>query len=402
MDLFTPPSALCDSIDLILLIHAGGFTDGNKEAMDSYGTYFAQHGYFVGSMNYRLWYEGYADESRCSKLNKQSEDGTFDFDRAWYLALQDARAALRQFHLEMDKRGVPVRNAFVFGISAGAITGINLAMVDQEDIDTHFPLLTAEFGDLDASTPDWTLHYPVSVATVASVSGTIGDLRLIDENDEGNIVFFHSVSDRVVDYIQDVCLNQLNTLDGPQLLMDQIEVTEADVCYAMYYSIRGGHDIYSHFDREIRDETIWHFLHAGLSPESVEGEWAGTLRAYHHECGRVSNLLGDVPFELPGNRPAEQPLPARDKLIVSPNPATDFMWFEFDYTEYTEGTVYVFDYMGQQRMQYPIDVWQGSNFHPMDVSSLPPGHYFIQLRVGSILRQGTFIRVAGDGHLTTY
>lgn len=77
---------------------------------------FASRGYVTASVQYRT-------------MNLL----TPSFTKSGYVATQDSRAALRHFVNHSEKYGIDVEKVFVGGVSAGAITAINTAMLDTDD-----------------------------------------------------------------------------------------------------------------------------------------------------------------------------------------------------------------------------------------------------------------------------
>jgi acetyl esterase/lipase len=81
------------------------------------GHYFAERGYVVASINYRLGFFPLAPS----------------VDRAGYRALQDAHAAVCYLIANADEFGIDTSNIFAAGTSAGAITALNLAFMEEKN-----------------------------------------------------------------------------------------------------------------------------------------------------------------------------------------------------------------------------------------------------------------------------
>ncbi len=122
MDLYQPISS--DTVlgprPLLLLIHGGAFYNGDKKdkGYPELGNYFAERGYVVASVNYRL---GFWPLSQ-------------SVDRAGYRAVQDVNAAVRYLLKNKEQYNIDPDNIFVAGSSAGAITALNVAFMNNDYI----------------------------------------------------------------------------------------------------------------------------------------------------------------------------------------------------------------------------------------------------------------------------
>ena len=120
MDIYYPMEPVAGQLrPLLLLIHGGAFYNGDKQDIGypEMGHYFAERGYVVASINYRLGFKPLAP----------------DLDRAVYRALQDAHAAVCYLIANADEFGIDTTNIFAAGTSAGAITALNLAFMRDEN-----------------------------------------------------------------------------------------------------------------------------------------------------------------------------------------------------------------------------------------------------------------------------
>lgn len=129
MDVYYPQEPVSQAKrPLLLLIHGGAFYNGDKQAIGypEMGHYFAERGYVVASINYRLGFMPLAA----------------DVDRAGYRAVQDAHAAVSYLINHADEYGIDTAHIFAAGTSAGAITALNLAFMDEE----NRPVTTREHG----------------------------------------------------------------------------------------------------------------------------------------------------------------------------------------------------------------------------------------------------------------
>lgn len=167
---------------LVVFVHGGAFFNGDKGGKEfvDWCTHFASMGYVAASVNYRLGYDG---------TSKQVQE-------AGYRAVQDVRAAIRyliaQTDLHIDKDLI-----FVAGTSAGAITALNVAFMEEKDI----PKKAAEEGSLDDICPQY--PGPIHIRAVGNMWGAVADQKIID-NQGVDIISFHNTNDNFVPYGIDI------------------------------------------------------------------------------------------------------------------------------------------------------------------------------------------------------
>jgi len=121
MDLYYPKERATEcSRPLLILIHGGAFYNDDKRTAVGYpemGRHFASRGFVVASINYRMGFKPVAA----------------DVDRAGYRALQDAHAAVCYLIENAEEFGIDTTRIFAAGSSAGAITALNLAFMQEKN-----------------------------------------------------------------------------------------------------------------------------------------------------------------------------------------------------------------------------------------------------------------------------
>lgn len=195
MDVYLPKDKGATLRPLLVLIHGGGFYNGNKTnaGYREWGQYFASLGYVVASVNYRLGFHA----------NKAS------IEKAGYRAVQDVNAAIRYLVHNFNDYGVDPQRVFVAGTSAGAITALNVGYMRQEDI----PASAQGEGLIGDVNPH--LKDKFSIRGIGSMWGAVNDLAIL-RNANIPIISFHSTGDPVVPFgadhpFQDVFGNKLIT-----------------------------------------------------------------------------------------------------------------------------------------------------------------------------------------------
>jgi pimeloyl-ACP methyl ester carboxylesterase len=191
MDIYFPVDDTVRERPLILLIHGGAFVVGDKR--DSLqirlATYFAQCGYVVASVNYRMGYPFvpgvYAQLERCM-----------------YRAVQDIRASLRYLADHKETYRINTDMVFVGGNSAGGFLSLFTAfMQDEEKWGSTRGLLFGlrkDLGCLDCSTNKSKGKY--RIAGVVNLWGGITDLEMITQAEKIPVLMVHGTTDRIVPF----------------------------------------------------------------------------------------------------------------------------------------------------------------------------------------------------------
>jgi len=188
MDIYTPDNAGGLHRPLLVLIHGGAFYVGDKSqtAMVEACKYFASLGYTTASINYRLGF-----------LPTQTS-----IERAAYKALQDAHAALRFLLSNANKYKIEPDYIFVGGSSAGGITALNLAfMQNQNRPESSFKsFLNNDLGNIESVGKYNNLTFQIK--SIVNLWGAMEDLNLL-KNNNVSVLSYHSIGDPVVPYYHD-------------------------------------------------------------------------------------------------------------------------------------------------------------------------------------------------------
>jgi len=197
MDIYTPDGDTEINRPLILFIHGGSFYGGDKTDLDcqDFCKTFAKKGYVTASVNYRL----------VSLLNIVSFLSNQDEQYEEVLkATSDVKAAIRYFRKDVANgniHGIDPNTIFVGGVSAGGVTAIHLAYIDDiSDLPTtplDIQAVATSLGGLEGDAGN--LGYSSEVNGVISFAGGINTLSWIDANDEP-IVSCQGDADLTVNY----------------------------------------------------------------------------------------------------------------------------------------------------------------------------------------------------------
>ncbi len=128
-DFYEPADDNATSRPLLVYAFGGGFVTGNKGEALITAPFFAQSGYVVAAIDYRLI---------------DIEDTPTSRIRAVYDAASDMKAAVRFLKQNHEQYGIDTTNIYVGGFSAGAFTALQFAYLnDIEDIASISPDLLA-------------------------------------------------------------------------------------------------------------------------------------------------------------------------------------------------------------------------------------------------------------------
>lgn len=369
MDIYNPPSS-CNSTDIILLIHGGSFAAGDKSLMSNYGKFFAGYGIVAASINYRLAFQGFTDiYTSCDLMKYKNEDSSFYYDDACYMAYQDSRAALKFFKAYTENiLGKKVERIYVMGVSAGAVTAVNLGFTDDEDVSKLRSDLIERNGEADSSTLPYLRDDTVEINSIFSISGTLSDLRYLTYSEKDiNVDFFHAVNDPAVPFEVLYCNEHNKLVDGARRVYDQNLLQLSPACINVYYSLRGGHQIYEKFDRQIRDQIL-----RSINSTVLE----------RRQCGRYTNIIAGELFE-PSDIGSNSEW--GEDVELFPNPASTRAAFEFNYDYYTnDAELFVYNVNGSQVLHKTLAIYQGQNFERFDVIDFNEGVYIVMIRVEGV------------------
>lgn len=206
MDVYYPIDEELRLRPLLLLIHGGAFFNGDKQAQgySEWAKHFASRGYVVASINYRLGF---------------IPIGPKYLDRAGYRAVQDAHAAICYL---LHNYSINPEWLFVGGSSAGGITALNLAFMDDNNrpqstregpLHEGADFVNIEFGCDDLGNPDALAETPIpfKINTVVNMWGAVHDVDILGASPSTAILSFHGDADSIVAYGYDFPFTKLKT-----------------------------------------------------------------------------------------------------------------------------------------------------------------------------------------------
>lgn len=186
MDIYEPTGDQLEERPLIILAHGGGFTGGNRADMDFICEDFAERGFVVASISYRLIDVPITDPSI--------------LPTGVVMAVSDMKAAVRYFREDAvtdNLYRIDPDYIFAGGGSAGAVMANNLAYLDSLDnIDPSFMALLNSQGGF-AGNSSTNTQYSYEVQGVLNYAGSVFSNDWIDANDPP-LYSFHNEFDDIV------------------------------------------------------------------------------------------------------------------------------------------------------------------------------------------------------------
>ena len=174
MNVYQPAGDTFGLRPAVVFIHGGGFIGGTEKDgyVDSICHSLAKRGYVAISIGYRLGIAWAPQMSNADSLLKQLE--------AAYRADQDTRAAIRYIRKSSSIGRLDTTKMFIGGASAGAVTSILLAYLNQDELSLDF---VSRNGALDGTGPYDYPGYSTKVKGVINMEGVILDTTWIKTGD---------------------------------------------------------------------------------------------------------------------------------------------------------------------------------------------------------------------------
>lgn len=187
---------------LVIAIHGGGFTSGNRNELNDYCNMLASMGWACATISYRLGFYGTG-----------IVDPPYAYDppelrRAIHRAMQDTKGAIRFMKGRHLVDSTSTTNVLLVGFSAGAIAALHAGYVDRPEEKhpnanaigqvQHFlnfyqrPDLGSVDGDLNQNGND------ASVLGVVNTFGALMDTAYIESVNDPALYSYHQTQDPVV------------------------------------------------------------------------------------------------------------------------------------------------------------------------------------------------------------
>ncbi|NUY81311.1 alpha/beta hydrolase [Flavobacterium sp. MAH-1] len=175
LDLYMPDKKPSGKLPLMIFVHGGGFSGGQRLQNASFCQYLAQHGFAAATISYTLYMKG----------KKFSCDGILtEKVKAFKFGVNDLWLATSYFLQNKEKFNLDDSKIFISGSSAGAETVLHAAYWDRNLMKMYEHNLPPDF----------------KYAGLVSGAGAIMDLNLITDKNIIPMFFFHGNGDGTVPY----------------------------------------------------------------------------------------------------------------------------------------------------------------------------------------------------------
>ncbi len=139
LDLYLPVNTLDKKVPVLIFVHGGGFSGGDKSALSGFSQTLADKGYAVLSVNYRLYLKHHKITGASARANMSKglrADGKFHpaMQQAIKTATEDLKQVLSWVKQRQSKYNFDLDKLSVAGGSAGAMAILDLAYVSQQNI----------------------------------------------------------------------------------------------------------------------------------------------------------------------------------------------------------------------------------------------------------------------------
>lgn len=190
MDIITPKNDAEKKRPCLVFLFGGGFAGKFDDCTQEIGKGFTQKGYVVVLADYRVGFKNALLAGQC----------VGDFNTGMYPAylrsIQDARSVVRYLKANAERLGIDRNLIFVSGQSAGALTSIGLAVMNDDNAPKE--ILDQVGNTLDPMKDN--MQYDTKVAGVISLAGAVIDPYLIlGKKINTPMDFFAGTCDELID-----------------------------------------------------------------------------------------------------------------------------------------------------------------------------------------------------------
>lgn len=184
LDFFEPSGDVLEKRPLIIYIHGGGFTSGDKNILHILAICdnMAKRGYAVASLNYRL-------DPNFDIYNSNTDR------RAMIDAMHDAKAAVRFFRKNANQYKIDTSFIVIGGESAGGATSMLVSYVDEQSELASYPMANPNNIEGNSGNPG----YSSDVDFTMCLCALLLDTNAINTGDDP-LLWVHGTDDSFVPY----------------------------------------------------------------------------------------------------------------------------------------------------------------------------------------------------------
>ncbi len=188
MDIFTPKNDPERGRPCVIYVFGGGFASKIDDCTSELVKGMVEKGYVVITPDYRIGFDGQYTVMACQG------DFYAHMYPAFLRAVQDIRDAVRYIRLNAERLGIDKNKIIIGGQSAGALTSLALAYLEDADIEPD--VLKKVGGSLDYNS-----SYPkesYAVAGVYSLAGAILQPSVLIKTSKTPMLIVHGTCDELV------------------------------------------------------------------------------------------------------------------------------------------------------------------------------------------------------------
>ncbi len=364
LDVYQPTGDTETNRPLVILVHGGSFIGGTKTDGDvvTMCQKFAKKGYVTASIDYRL--------------------GFFPFDsanavKAVVRAVQDLRAAVRFFYKDKqttDTYKIDTNNIYVGGSSAGAITSLHLAYLDQEcEVSDYLNQTTiTQLGGLEGTSGN--PGYSSKVKGVLNGCGALARYSWLEAGDVP-VASVHGTNDGTVKYNRGIVNpgTPLMYLDGSRMIHERACAVGVE---NQFYTFLGAPHVPYAGSAAYMDTTVNFFrdflikqlgcTDAIIQPENARAQSVNLYPIDYCDGSPVNEVCPTSGLQEQNELTA----------LIYPNPATDQVHIVPNVTG--KYSVDLIDNTGRVLIHKEID----NDMCELNINGITAGNYFIRVSTG--------------------
>ncbi len=303
MNIFKPVGDENTQRPLLIMVHGGGFHEGNRNQMNELCQWYAARGYVAATISYRLGFH--------HVLAPVFPVDIHELVRAMYRGMQDCRGAIRFLKERADVDSADVNRVAVLGGSAGGFIALHTAYMDQPDekpssAGSLGPVLLSARPDLGPIEGTMNLNgWDTDVQAAVNIFGGMRDTSLITSPLDPPVYAYHQSQDPVVHcnrmkpYWALVPDANNPLVDGSCAIQAKTTMLNFPEQHAVFHIYDGNehevHDI-ELVDQEIAAFLNYHLCQVATSIEEEENSDAFTI--FPNPTSGMLNIESNRPLQL--------------------------------------------------------------------------------------------------------
>ncbi|MCH2021605.1 MAG: alpha/beta hydrolase fold domain-containing protein [Saprospiraceae bacterium] len=290
LDLYEPQGDTLNERPLIIFIHGGGYVQGTKTdpKITRLCTTFAKKGYVTASIDYRLGVDTSIGNT---------------FFHSCLRSVHDANASIRYFIQNSNLHGIDTNFIFIGGCSAGALTSLHCAYMDNLELNNHISIDTSLFGITNNIAGNSGNSGSTSnIQAVINCWGAITDTLWIQPGDVPVLSIYGENDNTVPPGAGSHPLYANIALQGSKVIHSHCKNIGNSSFLKSYSNLGHGHSAYSsHMDTTIFLITnfLCNILSINLTALPNTNTKYYPLKIFHNYGTQLSNILFTKPLQYP-------------------------------------------------------------------------------------------------------